>query len=39
MGRAMMNARTPLWIALLTPVLGVFGVFAGGRIAGEVSSR
>jgi cytochrome bd-type quinol oxidase subunit 2 len=36
---AMMNARTPLWIALLTPLLGVFGVFAGGRIAGEASSR
>lgn len=36
---AMMNARTPLWIALLTPVLGVFGVLAGGRVAGEPVSR
>jgi hypothetical protein len=36
---AMMSAKTPLWIALVTPVLGVLGVVAGGRIAQGSASR
>ena len=29
---AMMNARTPAWIALLNPVIGAIGVMMGGRL-------
>jgi hypothetical protein len=28
---AMMNAKQPAWVALLLPVIGVAGVFVGGR--------
>jgi hypothetical protein len=28
---AMQRARTPLWVALLNPVIGVLGVLVGGR--------
>jgi uncharacterized membrane protein YeaQ/YmgE (transglycosylase-associated protein family) len=30
---AMMRARTPTWAAVLNPVLGVIGVFAGGWLS------
>lgn len=30
---AMMRARTPTWAAVLNPVLGVLGVFAGGWLS------
>lgn len=29
---AMSNARTPLWVAALNPVIGVVGVFAGAAL-------
>jgi len=29
---AMMNARTPVWVALLTPVIGAVGVLAGAAL-------
>ena len=37
--QAMMNAREPVWFALLLVVIGVAGVWAGGRsrFAGETS--
>jgi len=31
---AMMNAKQPVWVALLMPVIGVVGTLAGGRIKG-----
>ena len=36
---AMMQARTPTWAAVLNPVLGVIGVFAGGWLSGRVGAR
>jgi len=29
---AMMNARTPAWVAMLNPVIGAVGVIIGGRL-------
>jgi hypothetical protein len=31
--QAMANARTPVWLALLNPILGIAGVLYGGRKA------
>jgi hypothetical protein len=32
---AMMNAKQPTWVALLTPLIGVAGVMIGGRLKGS----
>lgn len=32
MMEAMDKAREPLWVAIVNPILGVFGVFAGGSL-------
>ena len=32
---AMMKAREPLWVAVVNPILGVIGVFAGGGLRKE----